>query len=81
MYRLCHAASATEPILKYVFMYVYMYYQELMSTMKWCEGASNFSIFCKPSVVESHLCKLPYMANHCKLHKCLLKYNPLLLSR
>ena len=40
-----------------------------MSAAKRHEEASNSSIFCKPSVVESHLCKLPYMVNHCKLHK------------
>ena len=37
-----------------------------MSAAKRHEGALNYSIFCKPSVVESHLCKLPYMANLCK---------------
>ena len=34
-----------------------------------CEGASNSNMFCKPAVVESHLCKLPYMENLCKLRK------------
>ena len=33
------------------------------------EWASNSNMFCKPSVVKSHLCKLPYMENHCKLSK------------
>ena len=33
------------------------------------EEASNSSVFCKPSVVESHFCKLPYMENFCKLRK------------
>ena len=32
-------------------------------------GASNSNMFCKPSVVESHLCKLPYMENLCKLRR------------
>ena len=34
--------------------------QELMSGAKECQT---------PSVVESHLCKLPYMENLCKLRK------------
>ena len=33
------------------------------------EGASNSSIFCKPSVVKSHLCKLPYRVHYYKLRK------------
>ena len=43
--------------------------QELMSAAKQREGASNSNMFCKPSVVKSHLCKLPYMENLCKLRK------------
>ena len=30
-----------------------------MRAAKRHEGASNSGIFCKPPVVESHLCKLP----------------------
>ena len=40
-----------------------------MSAAKRREGASNSSMFQVPSVVESHLCKLPYMENLCKLRK------------
>ena len=57
-----HAPNICTELINYM-------YQELMSAAKRCKGASNFSIFCKPSVVESHLCKLPYMENLCKLHK------------
>ena len=41
------------------------------------EGASNSIIFCKPSVVESHLCKLQTTVNCIsdlsRRDKCLLK--------
>ena len=46
-----------------------MQYQDVTSLTKQFEGASKSSMFCKPSVVESHLCKLPYMENLCKLDK------------
>ena len=54
--------------------------QELMSAVKRREGASNSSGIYVPSVVESHLCKLPYKETsvHCvsdlsRRDKCLLK--------
>ena len=51
-----------------------------MSAAKRREGASNSSMFQVPSVVKSHLCKLPYMETsvNCvsdlsRRDKCLLK--------
>ena len=43
-----------------------MYYQELMSGAK---ERQSLICFVNPSVVKSHLCKLPYMENLCKLRK------------
>ena len=44
-------------------------YQEHMSAAKRHKGGSNSKMFANPSVVESHLCKLPYMENLCELCK------------
>ena len=51
-----------------------------------CKGVSNFSIFCKPSIVELHLCKLPDMCllklknNKIIINRASEKMNPPLLS-